>query len=1065
MKTTLRLWCVSGIWAISSVAIAQTVALTENFDTGATDAIGSTPPSGWTTSTFYSDGTTEPVKVTTGSDAWLGWKFLNKSAWNSLKTSTATTKRGDFALASSGIAVLESDGLRAEKVYSAALSTPNFRIETGKSYNVSALTHYRQGQSPQTADITISFDTGAAIKTELTGDVLNQEHKTLFTAPVGATQAKISWTIRNTSNNWYWALDQVKVVEQKVEPEVPFDPSALPKTTLTPSLTVGASLQNPGTSHMSVMFETTENLPTVWVRKAGSSGPFSIVKAVNGEGNFKDASIFFGDLKNLDSNTLYEYAVVTGTSTAPKVAGPYQFKTWPKESDGVAQAKFAVVSDTQDGISDRFKNIVQGVVNNDCAGTAAHCAETLAGFMVPGDLVASGNSRSNWRTHFFTPLSAIAAYVPIIPAPGNHEYFGEQATEGQEAKWALTHRKYFNRMPANGSAKHPLHWFNMDYLGLRIIGSDFNPASAMHNTGGWTNYDNGRGLFRASYMQEHLNWFTGLMAQTYQDKKPYLVLLNHHPCLSEKWRQGEVMAACDFIAQMEDYGRSTGAITANLNGHVHFYERGNSMNSRHLWLNVASGSGGLESAKQDDDTDLDVIANTKLTFGYGTLNVSFGQATPSMEWKRYDLSNGTSSATTSSVPDDAIRITSEAFAAQPQLPQAKLGQVDPSTVQLRYDVAGNPAVYEAQWQVSKDPAFGTAQPVFDIWGNDTRRENWTYVNNARVNTQNGVDISSLQLGQLLANPKRTYPNVDAATKRGQVKSAIIPGGNSLLDRWSCAYKWDENGDTGTERQGGRQCFARLVQADGNKGSAFDPFQGQMPAVLAFGSDERWYYRVRVRDAQLNWSDWSGKGSFEIGNPSPEPVDPPPTDKILIEQSLPSPANGLPAVALRIQSTDTCQQADASTAPVPDGLLPASLKASTGLVSFTLANCSKPGLSAQVSLTLPAPLPANAQAMKVSTGADGKKTASPLTGATIVGNILSYTVTDGGPLDEDGQINAAIVDPVLVAVPAAVDPNPVDPKPPVGATPTPVPANHPLALLLVTALLGLAAAVWGKRHSR
>ncbi|MEG1682160.1 MAG: hypothetical protein RR326_18810, partial [Stenotrophomonas sp.] len=88
-------------------------------------------------------------------------------------------------------------------------------------------------------------------------------------------------------------------------------------------------------------------------------------------GDFSDASIFFADVKTLESNTLYEYAVVTGTSAAPKVAGPYQFKTWPRESDGVKNAKFAGVSDTQDVKDDRLKNIVQGVIKNDCEAAAA----------------------------------------------------------------------------------------------------------------------------------------------------------------------------------------------------------------------------------------------------------------------------------------------------------------------------------------------------------------------------------------------------------------------------------------------------------------------------------------------------------------------------------------------------------------------------------------------------------------------------------------------------------------------------------------------------------------------
>ncbi len=1063
MKAKLRLLWAGGLWAIASLGGAQTAAvLTQNFDAQATgDTIGSAPPAGWTVRTYYSDGSAGPVEVSTGSPTWLGWKFLNKSTWNAQKTTNASTKRGDFALGSNGIALVESDGLRAAKTYSASLETPAINVAAGKQYQLRFSTHYRQGQAPQTADVTVSFDKGSAQTFALATDTLNQAFQQTLTAPAGATTAQVSWNYRSTANNWYWAVDDVSLDEDTSAPPVPFDPAQLPDTAAKPTLSIGPTLQNPGPDHMAVMLETTEPSPTVWLRKAGSTGPYRLVTAVNPVGDFADGSIFFADLKDLQSNTLYEYAVVTGSSAAPKLAGPFQFKTWPRDTDGVSSAKFAVVSDTQDGLANRLKNITQGVIHNDCGGIAAQCAQTLAGFMVPGDLVGSGGTRGNWASQFFGPLSALSAYVPLIPAPGNHEYFGgEQASEGAEKKWAKTYRTYFNRMPANGSVQHPLHWYSLDYLGMRIVGSDFNPASAMHNTGSWNDYDNGRGLFRARYMQEHLNWFTALMQQTRQDRKSYMVLLNHHPCLSEKWRQGEVMATCDFIAQMEDYGRSTGAITANLNGHVHFYERGNSMDSRHLWLNVASGSGNLEGARQEDDSDLDVIANTKLTFGYGTLEARFGSATPALAWKRYDLG----ASATSTTPDDAITITSEAWAVAPQLAQAKLGKVDPASVQLAYDPAGVRGVYEAQWQLSKDAQFGTTQAVYDVWGNHTRRENWSYINGTRTNTQTGVDISSLALGQLLANPKRVYPNVGAATPRAQVMSAVVAGGNSLLDRWNCAYKWDDNGDTGAERQGGRQCYARLVQADGAKGSAFDPFHGKAPDVLQLGADERWYWRVRVRDEHLNWSDWSAAGSFEIGNPAPEP-QPPVGD--LIHVQLPAPVTGLPTVGLQVRASASCQGIQSSAAAIPANLLPRHLQAATGLVSFAVSGCSQQGFDAQVQLTLPQPPPAHSHVLKVSTGADGQLVATDITDqARFTGNTVSYTVTDGGALDEDGKANSAIIDPVLVAIPAATEPEPKpDPDPkPEPAQATPVPVDDPVVLLLASALLA-GAAVWRQRRKR
>ena len=1045
----IRLLCAAVPLIVGSSAFAQNV-LSQKFESlAAPGQIASTGPSGWSVQTFYADGSSDAVQLTQGTAEWLGWKFLDKSTWLAKKTANASTKRGDFALGLNGMAVIESDGLRAQKVYSSSLIAPAVNVSAGKSYVLHFNAHYRQGQSPQTADVLVTFDKGPAVSFAVTADALNQAFEKTFAIPAGATTAQLSWNYRSTSNNWYWALDDVSLDQDQSVPPPPFDPSALPKTDQKPALSIGPTLQNPGPDHMAVMLETTEKAPTVWVRKAGSSTPFTIVQAANAVGDFSDASIFFADVKTLESNTLYEYAVVTGTSAAPKVAGPYQFKTWPRESDGVKSAKFAVVSDTQDVKDDRLKNIVQGVIKNDCEAAAAKCAQTLAGFMVPGDLVGSGGTRSSWVADFFGPLQALSAYVPLIPAPGNHEYFLEQASAGVEKSWAKTYRKYFNRMPANGSTKHPLHWYSLDYLGLRIVGSDFTPASAMHNTGNWNNYDSGRGLFRADYMKEQLDWFTALMSQTQQDKKPYVVLLNHHPCLSEKWRQGEVMAACDFIAQLEDYGRSSGAITANLNGHVHYYERGNSMDSRHLWLNVASGSGALEGAKQDDDSDLDVIVNSKLSFGYGSLQVAFGDK-PSLEWKRYDLGGSAVSATA----DDAIRITSEAFAAKPKLPQAALGKVDPAKVQLRYAVDPKIAAYEAQWQVSKDPKFGTAQPVFDVWGNETRRRNWSYINGQRVDTQKNADIATLDLGRMLLSPKRVYPNVAATTKRGKVVGAITPGANSLLDRWSCAYKWDELDDPADARQGGRQCFARLVQEDGEqagaKGSAFDPFHGKPPTTLSFGSDERWFWRVRVRDEQLNWSEWSDAGSFELGAPVPA---------IAIESHLPPSASGRLAVDLQVSTASACASAEHGSRAPDAASIPKGWTALTDEIAFVLRGCPT-GETAQVSLGMSGAVPEKARLVKVTRPNGGPAQLADIPGASFAAGSIRYGVEDGGPLDEDGVRNGEVVDPVLVLVPEDATVPPVIPPVTPPVTPpgqvAPVPVDHPGLL----ALMGLVLALFG-----
>ena len=133
MKSRWQLLCTGGLWAIASLGGAQAApVLSQNFDAVAIDStVGTTPPAGWTVRTYYSDGSEGPVAVTEGSATWLGWKFLNKSTWTTQKTANASTKRGDFTLGSNGIALIESDGLRAAKVYSASLETPAVNVAAG----------------------------------------------------------------------------------------------------------------------------------------------------------------------------------------------------------------------------------------------------------------------------------------------------------------------------------------------------------------------------------------------------------------------------------------------------------------------------------------------------------------------------------------------------------------------------------------------------------------------------------------------------------------------------------------------------------------------------------------------------------------------------------------------------------------------------------------------------------------------------------------------------------------------------------------------------------------------
>ena len=82
----------------------------------------------------------------------------------------------------------------------------------------------------------------------------------------------------------------------------------------------------------------------------------------------------------------------------------------------------------------------------------------------------------------------------------------------------------------------------------------------------------------------------------------------------------------------------------------------------------------------------------------------------------------------------------------------------------------------------------------------------------------------------------------------------------------------------------------------------------------------------------------------------------------------------------------------------------------GVVAFTVSMC-EPGATIDVTIDYGETLPAEGAAWKTDPW-------TQIEGATISGSELSYSVTDGGPLDSDGSVNGVIVDPVGIGIPAA-----------------------------------------------
>lgn len=166
-----------------------------------------------------------------------------------------------------------------------------------------------------------------------------------------------------------------------------------------------------------------------------------------------------------------------------------------------------------------------------------------------GDLVGAGRDLPVWETEFFEPASELMAGVPIVPVPGNHEYFGSGAP------WFFY---YFDRPVFEG-------WFPLTCGNARIIGLDtsvpFSAGSPQHE---W--------LLREFASAEYL-------AATW-----HVVILHEPPFTATVGHAENAVVQDQLVPLFERYG-----VDVVFSGHSHAYERYLHQGIRYI---VTGGGGG-----------------------------------------------------------------------------------------------------------------------------------------------------------------------------------------------------------------------------------------------------------------------------------------------------------------------------------------------------------------------------------------------------------------------------------------------------------------------------------------
>ena len=188
------------------------------------------------------DGWTVESTNTTGMRAgWAGWTFHTTD--EVIDEFGGGGDRSAFDLAEGIAAVVHSDTNRPESgVFDSTLWAPEYALDGADAVFVRFASHYKQGQAPQNAKLVVRFDAAEAQPVaNFDSHRLNESAHYTVDVPAGATTAQFGWSYLQSSNNWFWMIDNVEIAESApavVTPEItsPRKPVVAPGATTSVSL-------------------------------------------------------------------------------------------------------------------------------------------------------------------------------------------------------------------------------------------------------------------------------------------------------------------------------------------------------------------------------------------------------------------------------------------------------------------------------------------------------------------------------------------------------------------------------------------------------------------------------------------------------------------------------------------------------------------------------------------------------------------------------------------------------------------------------------------------------------
>ena len=213
--------------AMAPVAVAQKIfsqdfeslTLGPNVDETAlagTNVWTKTPPVGWVIDDAAMPGLNQ---AGVGVTEWKGWSFASKTWW---VTVAGDQRRGEFARGVGTVAIADPDewddkgSPAALGKFTSFLKTPAIDIAGLRANSLSLVfdSSFRP-EDNQKASVKVSFNGGAPISlleyVVTTDDKTNERLTIPIPNPATATSMVITWGMTDAGNNWFWAIDNIKV--------------------------------------------------------------------------------------------------------------------------------------------------------------------------------------------------------------------------------------------------------------------------------------------------------------------------------------------------------------------------------------------------------------------------------------------------------------------------------------------------------------------------------------------------------------------------------------------------------------------------------------------------------------------------------------------------------------------------------------------------------------------------------------------------------------------------------------------------------------------------------------